>query len=100
MLGKETLSAIDIDTHARVNYHVVFQQFGGLRKALEAAGMKPSRFVNATDAELMKLVADLWTITKRESNGRRPRTGDVAKVADFRYPCQLLSTGSERGRRR
>jgi hypothetical protein len=56
----------------------VYQQFGGLRKALEAAGRKPSRFVNATDAELVKLLAELWTITLRES-GRRPRTGDVAK---------------------
>jgi len=56
----------------------VVQQFGSLRKALEAAGLKPSRFTNATDEELLKLVADLWTITARES-GRRPRTSEVAK---------------------
>lgn len=61
-----------------MKYHIVTQQFGGLRKALEAAGLKPSRFTNATDAELLKLVAALWTITLRES-GRRPRTGEVAK---------------------
>jgi hypothetical protein len=78
LLGKPIVGAIDLDTHGRVKYHIVLQQFGSLRKALEAAGLKSSRFTNATDAELLKIVTDLWVITLRES-GRRPRTAEVAK---------------------
>jgi len=78
LLGKTNVSAQDLDAHGRVKYHMVAQHFGSLRRALEAAGLRPSRFTNATDEELLKLVADLWTITLRES-GRRPRTIEVAK---------------------
>jgi hypothetical protein len=78
LLGRTTIGAKDLDEHGRVKYHMVVTHFGSLRKALEAAGLTSSRFTNATDAELLKLVADLWVITLRES-GRRPRTAEVAK---------------------
>ena len=87
VLGKTTLSATEIDSYARVKYHIVARQFGGLRKALEAAGLTPSRFTNATDEELLKIMAALWTITLRES-GRRPRTAEVAKYA---FPVAALT---------
>jgi hypothetical protein len=77
-LGKPTLSAVDIDTHSRVKYHMVLKQFGGLRKALVAAGLAPSRFTNSSDDELLQLVADVWKMTLRDA-GRRPRTGDLIK---------------------
>jgi hypothetical protein len=77
-LGKDTVSAEDLDNHGRVRYSTVARQFGNLRKALEAAGLKLSRFRNATDEELIKLLADLWTITQLES-GRRPRTSELRK---------------------
>jgi hypothetical protein len=77
-LGKPTLSAADIDTHSRVTYDIVRKQFGGLRNALIAAGLAPGRFTNASDVDLIKLVAEVWEITRRES-GRRPRTGDLIR---------------------
>jgi len=86
-LGQTTLSAVDIDSHARVKYNIVLRQFGGLRKALAAAGLKPSRCTNATDEELLKVMAELWTITLRES-GRRPRTSEVAK---YGFPVSVAT---------
>jgi len=77
-LGKTNVSAQDLDEHGRVGYHMVRNHFGSLRQALLAAELTPSRYTNATDAELLKLVADLWVITLRES-GRRPRTAEVSK---------------------
>ena len=55
LLGKDTVSAKDLDEHGRVKYHMVIKHFGSLRRALEAAGLNPSRFTNARDAELIKL---------------------------------------------
>jgi len=54
------------------------KHFGSLRRALEAAGLKSSRYTKATDAELVKQVGDLWAITLRDSN-RRPRTSELEK---------------------
>lgn len=88
-LGQTTLSAIDIDTHARVKYHIVFREFGGLRKALAAAGLGPSRFNNASDDELLKIMADLWTITLRDS-GRRPRTSELLKFGFRISPLTII----------
>lgn len=78
LLGKDKVTVTDLAAHGRVTHHALAKQFGGMRKALVAAGLKPSRFRNASDDELLDLVAELWTITLRES-GRRPRTSDVEK---------------------
>lgn len=88
-LGKTTLSAIDIDSYALVKYDIVRKQFGGLRKALEAAGLRPSRFRNASDEELLKIMAELWSITLRES-GRRPRTAELTKYGFRVSPLTLV----------
>src|SRR6185437_11196197 len=77
-LGKTCLRATDLDTHGRVHYHMVVKHFGSLRAALDAAGLRSSRFVNASDEELLALLVGLWTKTQVEL-GRRPRTGDVVK---------------------
>jgi HNH endonuclease len=86
-LGRTTLSAMEIDMYARVKYNIVLKQFGGLRMALEAAGLKPSRCNKATDEELLKIMTELWTITLRES-GRRPRTAEIAK---YGFPVGQLT---------
>src|SRR5579863_8353609 len=78
LLGKTNVSAKELDTYGRVHYHTVVKRFGSLRRALEAAGLKPSRYTKATDAELIQQVADLWTMTLRDSS-RRPRTSELEK---------------------
>ena len=78
LLGKTNVSAKELDAHGRVHYHTVVKRFGSLRRALEAAGLKSSRYTKATDAELVKQIADLWAITMRDSR-RRPRTSELKK---------------------
>jgi hypothetical protein len=77
-LGKQQLTAKEIDRHARINSRTVAVRFGSLRKALDAAGLTTSRFTKATDAELFQVLADLWTITL-EKHARRPRTTDMER---------------------
>jgi hypothetical protein len=78
VLGTNTLRAKDIDRVGRISYKPVVDRFGSLRAALDAAGLRPSRFVGAKREDLIPLIAELWTITLRDS-GRRPRMTDVAK---------------------
>jgi len=77
-LGTDRLTAKDLDRHGRAKYHAVRSQFGTLRKGLEAAGLKTTRFCKGTDEEVIKLVQDLWVLTLRDF-GRRPRTADVER---------------------
>lgn len=85
LLGKRTVTAKEIDMHGRLNSRTVMQKFGTMRKAHEAAGLIASRYTMATDEELVKVVAELWTKTLRDS-GRRPRASEVAT-----YGCPVSS---------
>ena len=85
LLGRRTVTAKEIDRLGRLNSRTVMQKFGTMRKAHEAAGLIASRYTMATDQELFKVVADLWTKTLRDS-GRRPRTSEVSK-----YGCPVSS---------
>jgi hypothetical protein len=78
LLGRSTIRAKEIDRLGRVNSRTIMQKFGTLRKAHEAAGLVASRYTKSTDEELMKVVADVWILTLRES-GRRPRMSEVKK---------------------
>lgn len=78
LLGKRTVTAKEIDRHGRLNSRTVMQKFGTMRKAHEAAGLVASRYTKSTDEELLTILADLWTITLKES-GRRPLTSEVRK---------------------
>jgi len=78
LLGTEKLRAKDLDRHGRAKYHAVRSQFGSLRKGLEAAGLKTTRFCKGTDEEVIKMLQDLWVLTLRDF-GRRPRTLDVER---------------------
>jgi hypothetical protein len=71
LLDKSTLSRKDIDTHGRLSSSVVLKRFGSLRKALQEAGLTPSRFNKATDEELCLILIELWTRTL-EKYGRGP----------------------------
>ena len=75
-LNKDGLSRRDIDKHGRVSSGTVIKRFGSLRKAFEAAGLKPIRFMKASDDELIGILIDLWTRTL-EKEGRRPFRRDL-----------------------
>jgi|SRR5208283_218067 len=76
-LGKATVSKNDIETHGKLSYSVVNKHFGSLRKALEFSGLTPQRYMNATDAELLKILVDLWETTL-EKEGRTPQRKDLS----------------------
>ncbi len=70
-LGKDSVSTDDIETYGRLSYSVVNKHFGSLRKALEVAGLKPQRYMNAADDELLGILVELWE-TVLEKEGRTP----------------------------
>lgn len=80
-LGKDSVTKQDIETYGRLSYSVVNKHFGSLRKALEFAGLKPQRYMNSTESELLKLLVELWEITL-EKEGRTPQRKDL-KVYKF-----------------
>jgi hypothetical protein len=75
-LRKAGLSRTDIDKHGRVKSGTIIKRFGSLRKALQIAGLKPFRFMKASDQELLAMLIDLWTRTL-EREGRRPFRSDL-----------------------
>jgi len=86
LLGKRSISVEEINQHGRIHSATIAKKFGTMRKAHEAAGLIALRYTKPTDAELLKAVADLWTITLRES-GRRPRQHELQKYGS---PVSLL----------
>ncbi len=76
ILGKRTVTTDEIDQYGRVNSRMVWQVFGTIRKAHEAAGLVAARYTKGTDKELFKILGDLWVKTLRDS-GRRPRASEL-----------------------
>jgi hypothetical protein len=75
-LGKDTLSRRDIDQHGKMSSAVVLKRFGSLRQALQAAGLRPTRFMKASEEELLNLLEEVW-VTSLERFGRRPERADL-----------------------
>lgn len=75
-VGKETLSRRDIDQHGKMSSSVVLKRFGSLRKALQAANLRPARFMKASDDELLDLLEEAW-VASLERFGRRPERADL-----------------------
>lgn len=76
-LSQNTLTKADIERYGRVSYATVNKRFGSLRKALEAAGLRPQRYTKPTDEELLAALVELWQTTL-EKEGRAPQRKDVA----------------------
>jgi len=74
--GKDTLPRRDIDQFGKMSSAVVLKRFGSLRQALQAAGLRPTRFMKASDEELLNLLEEVW-VTSLESFGRRPERTDL-----------------------
>lgn len=81
VLGKTTLSKRDIDSRGRLSSSVVMKRFGSLRRALQEAGLTPTRFMKATDDELNAILIELWTQTL-EKFGRSPERREL-KIFGF-----------------
>jgi hypothetical protein len=81
-LGKDTLSRRDIDSHGRLSSGVVIKKFGSLRRALQEAELRPTRFMKGTDEELFAVLIQLWTLTL-EKFGRSPLRRELR---DYEFP--------------
>lgn len=74
--GKRTVSKKDIDQYGKLSYAVVNKKFGSLRAALQASGLEHSRFMKATESELINIVLRVWEDTLA-TKGRRPYRTDL-----------------------
>ena len=79
-LGQDTLSRKEIDREAKMSSAVVLKRFGSLRSALQAAGLRPTRFTKASDEEILDLVEKAW-VASLEKYGRRPQRGDLKSLS-------------------
>ena len=76
LTGKETVTKEDLETHGRVSYSKINKDFGSLRAALQKAGLNVTRYMKATDNELIDMLLDLWEQVLRDK-GRRPFRNDL-----------------------
>jgi hypothetical protein len=74
--GSDTVTVADIDAHGRISYPLVVKRFGSLRQALQMAHLTPTRFMKATDDELLAVIVELWERTLA-SEGRTPQRKDL-----------------------
>jgi hypothetical protein len=80
--GSPTLTKAQLELSGRVSYALVNKRFGSLRQALQLAGLTPQRFMNATDAELLELIVELWEQVL-EKEGRTPQRKDLSA---YKFP--------------
>lgn len=76
--GLEIISKKDIQEFGRVSPSAVIKRFGSLRHALGLAGLRSTRFMKATDDELLGILIDLWQQVL-EKEGRTPQRDDLKK---------------------
>lgn len=76
--GSETITKVDIQNIGRVSYSAVVKRFGSLRHALARAGLSSTRFMKATDDELIGIIIELWQQVL-EKEGRTPQRNDLKK---------------------
>ena len=81
-LGKDTVTKKDIESYGKISYGVVNKHFGSLRQALEFSGLTPTRYMKATEVELLEMLIELWETTL-EKEGRPPQRKDL-KI--YNYP--------------
>ena len=76
--GSMTVTKADINRLGRVSYSAVVKRFGSLRQACSLAGLNSSRFMKATDDELLTILLELWQKVL-EKDGRTPQKDDLRK---------------------
>jgi len=79
VVGRTSLTLEDVEQHGRCSYALLKQRFGGLTRALKAAGLAGRSFHrNVSDDELLSELARIWDLVLR-LEGRRPYVDDLAK---------------------
>ena len=76
--GSDMVTKADILRVGRVSHSAIVKRFGSLRRAAELASLKSSRFMKATDEELIAIIIDLWQQVL-EKEGRTPQQEDLKK---------------------
>ena len=76
--GSDMVTKADILRFGRVSHSAIVKRFGSLRRAAELASLKSSRFMKATDEELIAIIIDLWQQVL-EKEGRTPQQEDLKK---------------------
>lgn len=76
MHGSDTVTKAHIERSGRVSYSLIVKRFGSLRQALGLAGLHPTRFMNASDGELLAILVELWQRVL-EKEGRTPQRKDL-----------------------
>lgn len=78
IIGGRPLTKKDILKHGRVSYPTIYKKFGGLSKAVMAAGLKPNICHDVTKKQLLEALIDLWGQTLNKE-GRRPERRDLKR---------------------
>jgi hypothetical protein len=78
LTGKNTVSSTDVTRFGRVNVCTVYQKFGTISNANEAAGLAFSPVKRLTNVEVLRMLVDLWKRTLEE-DGRRPLKSDLKR---------------------
>lgn len=76
--GSGTVTKRDLKRVGRVSHSTIARHFGSLRRALQLAGLKSTRFMKATDEELISILIELWEKVL-EKEGRSPQQDDLRK---------------------
>lgn len=87
-IGRETITAAEYESIGKVHSSTFQRRFGSWVKALEMAGLKPSRSkIGITNDELMENIKTIWV-----SLGRQPRYSEV------KAPVSKYSAGTYENR--
>ncbi len=87
-IGRETITMAQYEEIGKAHPSTVQRRFGSWTKALERAGLQPSRSkIGITDEDLFENIKSLWT-----SLGRQPRYDEV------RAPSSQFSAGTYENR--
>lgn len=85
------ISKKDIIKYGRVSYPTICRKFGGLSKAIIAAGLNPntSYHHNISNEELLNSLIDLWSQTLNKE-GRRPEKNDLKRYGIPFHPIPII----------
>jgi hypothetical protein len=74
--GSSSVTKAQIERSGRISYSLIVKRFGSLRQALELASLRPTRFMNASDEELLTILVELWQRVLAKE-GRTPQRKDL-----------------------
>lgn len=78
IIGNRPVTKRDVQKYGRVSYPTIHKKFGGLSKAVMAAGLTPNICHDVTDRQLLNALIDLWSQTL-SNEGRRPERRDLKR---------------------